>query len=96
MTILQETLYKMPATFSSNQFAEKAKDLGYPEHFIKSGKIGHFLHNNCKQSPESRRLWYKTAKDLSVNQDDELQRAIAIVKANGYKIMKQVSDWKEI
>lgn len=98
MTILQKALLEMSATFSSNEFAEKAKQLGYPDKLIKSGKLGQFLHRTCLQSPDSKRIWYKTQKantELDF-ENDSLTKAIAIIKANGYRIMKQVTDWKEI
>jgi len=90
MEILKKTLDEMPINFNSNQFANQAKKNGFSQYQINSGLMLSFLHNNCKQGL-TRRQWIKKNSNLF-----ELNEAIRIIKANGYKIMKQKIEWIEL
>ena len=58
MEILIKTLEQMPTTFSSNQFANKARKNGLTNQEIGNGAVGTFLHRNAHQG-SSRRMWTK-------------------------------------
>lgn len=92
MNHLELALEKMPFVFSSNKYSRKCKQLGYPEELIRGGYLGKFLHEHCTQV-NSRRIWQKVKQDKPNN---NIEQAIALLKAEGYKISKQVIDWKEI
>lgn len=94
--ILQKALDKMPQQFSSNEFSDKAIRLGYPKEMISRGRLGLFLHKNCIQSPESRRMWMKKKDDQTLHFNVDLETAIGLLKMKGYKIMKPKTDWEEI
>jgi hypothetical protein len=96
---LELALEQMPKIFSSNEFSQKSQALGYPKELIPKGFIARFLHRNCNQL-DSTRMWAKeysqanqpTSKSIS----NDVENAITLLKKNGYKISKQVIDWKEI
>ena len=92
MNHLELALEKMPFVFSSNKYSRKCKQLGYPEELIRGGYLGKFLHEHCTQV-NSRRIWQKSKQEKT---STNIEQAISLLKAEGYKISKQVIDWKEI
>jgi len=64
MEILTETLNKMPKTFSSNQFAEKARKKGLTNKEVENGVVGVFLHRNAIQG-NTKRMWTKNQSTVS-------------------------------
>jgi hypothetical protein len=94
--ILTKALDKMPQQFSSNEFSERAIKLGYPRQMIARGRMGLFLHKNCVQSAESKRMWEKKKDEQTLNFNVDLETAIGLLKMKGYKIMKPKTDWEEI
>jgi len=96
MDILKKTLDEMNYSFSSNEFSKKARKNGLSKREVDNGVIALFLHRNAIQG-ETRRMWrkhngLKSDKDKS----DKIMEAIDLLKSNGYKILKPVSDWIEI
>jgi hypothetical protein len=65
MEILAETLNGMPRTFSSNQFANKARKKGLTNQEIENGAVGTFLHRNAIQG-NSKRMWTKNNPIVSI------------------------------
>jgi len=65
MEILMETLNRMPRTFSSNQFADKARKKGLTNRQIESGAVGTFLHRNATQG-NTKRMWTKNQPIISI------------------------------
>ncbi len=98
--ILLRTLSKMGTIFSSNEFSSKAQKLGLSKRAISNGVAANFLHKNAIQL-NTKRMWRKRNQ---VNENDILKReksneiayAIDLLKANGYKILKQVSEWVDV
>jgi hypothetical protein len=90
---LDLALEKMPVIFSSNEFSDKCKNLGIQDEFIKKGNLGKYLHRHCSQH-NSKRMWskQKTSKVINTN----IEQAIALLKSEGYKISKQIVEWKEL
>jgi hypothetical protein len=95
MNHLELALEKMPLVFSSNKYSKKCKQLGYPEELIRGGNLGRFLHEHCIQV-NSRRIWQKGKAAVIQKPNNNVEQAIMLLKAEGYKISKQVIDWKEI
>lgn len=97
MDILKKTLDEMKFYFSSNEFSKKARKNGLSKQQVNNGAIAFFLHRNAVQG-ETRRMWRKHNKGLTPNYElsDKIMEAIDLLKANGYKIMKPVSDWIEV
>ncbi len=98
--ILEKTLVQMPDIFTSNMFSKQAEKNGYPRELIVNGHLGLFLHKNCKQG-DSKRTWFKIKSfenkiHNQVNVQMSLEEAIKIVKANGFKVMKQNIEWIEL
>jgi hypothetical protein len=92
--ILSKSLEKMPDFFSSNQFADAAIRLNYPKIAITKGMLGSYLHKHATQSNTSKRMWHKRGNYQQ--QFNDIDAAISLLKSQGYKIMKPVSDWQEI
>jgi len=90
MEILEKTLEQMPINFNSNQFAHQARKNGFSQYQINSGLMLTFLHKHCKQGL-TRRQWVKKNSNSL-----ELNEAIKVIKANGYKVMKQKIEWIEL
>jgi len=98
MEILEKVMEKMPTHFSSNEFVKKAVKLGLANVYRTNGTIIRFLHKNAIQTT-SRKMWMKRddPKEQSrISFDDEILRAIDLLKSKGYKIMKPVSEWQEL
>ena len=96
MDILNKTLSEMKFTFSSNEFSKKAKKNGLSKQEVNNGVIALFLHRNAVQA-DTRRMWRKHNEITSdKHKSDEIMRAIDLLKANGYRILKPVSDWMEL
>jgi len=92
--ILIKTLHQMGNSFSSNEFSRQARVNGITDFQVASGLLGKFLHKYAYQG-NSKRLWYKE-KPNNVNVNEQVQFAINILKQNGYKILKPVSEYIEI
>ena len=96
MEILKKTLSEMNFTFSSNEFSKKAQKNGLSKQEVNNGVIALFLHRNAVQG-ETRRMWRKHNGLTSDKQkSDKIMEAIDLLKSNGYKILKPVSDWVEL
>jgi hypothetical protein len=98
--ILFETLDKMKNNFSSNEFSTKARRLGLNKRAVANGIVAAFLHLNAIQG-ETRRMWSKktfTFKktptiEKAETEVEKINAAILLLKKNGYKILKEVSEW---
>jgi|GEM_PF-3215724 len=93
--IMFKTLDKMKNDFSSNEFSRIAKRFGLSKRAIANGAIANFLKINAIPG-DSIRLWTKKHSDhnyFKVDKSDEILSAINLLKDNGYKVLKQVSDW---
>ena len=96
----------MPRYFSSNEFSRKAQKKGLSINSIHNGIIVNYLTINADRG-ESKRMWYKrnteivqnvqhTQKEIFYDKEAEIKKAIALLKANGYKIMKQTIEFVEV
>jgi hypothetical protein len=96
MEILKKTLSEMNFSFSSNEFSKRAKKNGLSKMEIANGAIAMFLHRNAVQG-ETRRMWRKhNGILLETPKTDQIMEAIALLKSQGYKVLKPVSDWVEL
>jgi hypothetical protein len=96
MEILKKTLGEMNFSFSSNEFSKKARKNGLSKQEIDNGVIALFLHRNAVQG-ETRRMWRKHNGLTSDKKlQDKIMEAIDLLKENGYKIMKPVTDWIDV
>ena len=96
--ILFKTLNRMNTDFSSNEFISTAKKIGLSKRSVAKGAVANFLHVNAVQG-ETRRMWTKnnqTNETFKREKSDEIMYAIDLLKSNGYKILKQVSDWVDV
>lgn len=97
MDILLKTLNEMNFTFSSNEFAKKARKNGLTKQEVDNGAVASFLHRNALNAG-SKRMWRKAALIPPTNDSkvDKINEAINLLKSKGYKIMKPVSEWIEL
>ena len=98
--ILFKALDKMKINFSSNEFSVKAQKLGLNKRCIANGVIANFLRKNAVQG-ETRRMWIKKNQPNKINtlkldKSDEIMLAIDLIKSEGYRVLKRVSDWIEV
>lgn len=91
--ILERALEIMPNEFTSNQFARTARELGIPQRLIDNGIVGNFLSAHVYRVSPDARSWYKDSQKVLTG---NIESAIALLKQNGYKVFKPVSDWQEI
>ena len=96
--ILHKTLREMPHIFSSNEFSKQAIKNGLTRREVGNGACASFLHIYAYQCESSRRMWQKSAEipKLTDSSIPDIQSAISLLKSNGYRIMKEVSDWVEM
>lgn len=94
MNILKQTLDNMTDIFSSNEFVKEAARLGFKQRDIDLGKCRNFLIENAEQHG-SRRTWRKKNTEL-FDVENQIQKAIDLLKKHGYKIMKPVNEWQEV
>ena len=90
MESLQKALNDMPTQFSSNQFSRMAKKYGLTPRQVQDGVCAQFLHQNCIQM-DTKRTW--TKGQLS---DDDISKAIYLLKSKGYKVLKPVTEFQEL
>ena len=90
MESLQKALNDMPNYFSSNQFSRKAKRYGLTTRQVQDGVCAQFLHQNCIQM-DTKRTWSK-----SQTTDNDISKAISLLKSKGYKVLKPVTEYQEL
>ena len=95
LQILDATFAQMPNEFTSNDFTKKLRKNKYDNRWIINHDNTRYLHANALQL--SQRTWKKldVRNDISVG-IDTIGEAIELLKAHGYKVMKQVSEYREI
>ncbi len=96
MDILIKTLETMPNSFTSNEFCKCARKKGYPKNLVVNGFCLKFLLQHAVRASESKRMWTKMNQKIHTTNENEIQQAIALLKSNGYKVMKPISDWAEV
>ena len=95
LQILEATFDQMPNEFTSNEFTKKLRKNKYDNKWIINHDNTRYLHTHALQL--SHRRWKKVGvrTDIGVG-IDTIQEAIDLLKAQGYKVMKQVSEYREI
>lgn len=93
--ILEATFAQMPNEFTSNEFTNKLRKNRYDNRWIANHDNVKYLQQHAIQL--SQRRWKKldVRIDTSVT-IDTIQEAIELLKSQGYKVMKQVSEFREI
>jgi hypothetical protein len=93
--ILELTFAQMPNEFTSNEFTNKLRKNKYDNRWIANHDNVKYLQQHAIQL--SLRRWKKinVRIDTSVT-IDTIQEAIELLKSQGYKVMKQVSEFREI
>ena len=104
--ILERTFTQMPNVFTTNDFKIKAIENGY---FV-CNTIGQrwfpFLRKYADNNKVKGKTWtkrdnyknqsVKSTQESIMPQGEDLSKAIQMVKAAGYKVMKPVNDWIEL
>lgn len=102
MEELVKKLNQMPPAFTSNEFCKKAKHNGLSRNRIADGTCGLFLHQNAVQDGSKRRWRKKKVENFldtlvevaeinrSHDKKRDIARAVALLKSEGYKIMKPI------
>lgn len=95
---LQKALNNMTKHFSSNQFSKEAKKHGITPRQVQDGICAKFLHKNAIQS-NTKRTWIKIVEfdtKSKRNIDYDIEYAINLLKSKGYKILKPITEFKEL
>jgi len=111
LDIIVKTINDMPDIFTSREFNIKAIANGYPERMLKGKGLAVFIARFAKNDYHRSKRWTKLTApeftDLKINKQTELteltefnfdlslEKAVELLKNNGYKVMKPVSDWVE-
>ena len=94
--ILETTFDQMPNHFTSREFAKRARINGLvDDKFYSQGNAANFLHAKAFQTT-SNRCWSKTKTVTQSDVQNNIERAIALLKFHGYKIMKQETQYTEV
>ena len=103
--IFEQAFNEMPDEFTSKHFCTVCRKYGLKEQIIKNGDTRKYLENVCARSMDSRRSWFKVhnlqEKFLQMQLDletkeEKIQNAIALLKNEGYKVLKSETTFKEI
>jgi hypothetical protein len=107
--ILERTFNRMPKVFSANDFCNRLRSRGYPNHFI-TGQ-NHLAFIRDKTRALTKRTFEKIEiqqKELSLgafstsnqgevkNKEQQIKEAIELLKLEGYKIFKTVTINEEV
>jgi hypothetical protein len=93
--ILEAAFAQMPNEFTSNEFTNKLRKNKYDNRWIANHDNVKYLQQHAIQL--SLRRWKKLDARIDTNVNiNKIQEAIELLKSQGYKVMKQVSEYKEI
>ncbi len=93
--ILEAAFAQMPNEFTSNEFTKKLRKNKYDNRWIANHDNVKYLQQHAIQL--SLRRWKKLDARIDTNVNiNKIQEAIELLKSQGYKVMKQVSEYKEI
>ena len=93
--ILEVTFAQMPNEFTSNEFTNKLRKNRYDNRWIANHDNVKYLQQHAIQL--SLRRWKKINVRIDTNVNlDKIQEAIELLKSQGYKVMKQISEYREI
>lgn len=108
LDIIVNTINEMPDRFTSREFNAAAVINGYPERMLKGKGLAPYIARFAKNDYYRSKTWTKlTAPEVTkpvVYQQTELnecscnlslEKAVELLKNNGYKVMKPVADWVE-
>ena len=101
--ILFKTLNEMPRSFTSNAFNQRAINNGYPLESLRKQGLAYWLRKYVDNAYYGSKTWTKRTKitdypsttnlrenDLFSIQNDDVEKAIRLLKAKGYKILKTI------
>ena len=97
--LMEQTFNAMPLVFTSRQFGRTARAAGVPNKIIAEGFVGRFLAAGGRVVKLSRFVYQKHNEgqvELNLNTSTEEQKAIKLLKGLGYKVMKQITEFKEL
>jgi hypothetical protein len=93
--ILEAAFAQMPNEFTSNEFTNKLRKNKYDNRWIANHDNVKYLQQHAIQL--SLRRWKKLDARIDTNVNiNKIQEAIELLKSQGYKVMKQVSEFREI
>ena len=106
-SILNDTLAKMDDEFTSNEFSRMAEFNGITREEILNGVVAEYLRPRCNRLGSNRKWGKKSIKKIefktndpdirNIKSDEEIiNEAVELLKLNGYKVLKPVSEWVEL
>jgi len=97
-----EALQECPKVFSSNYFNNILKQKGVQKQIILNAKNYNFLKRYCDNQFKGSKTWVKKQKcEIKYNTDEtslelKIKECANFLKKHGYKVYKQVVEYKEI
>jgi hypothetical protein len=97
---VEAALGLMPKQFTGKQIADECRLHGGDEDRIRQGRIGQYLISNGLVKRISSGVYVKVESSSEpsrqVKTSDPIKDAIELLKSNGYRVMKPVTDFIEI
>ena len=88
MEELFKALDEMPNKFSSSEFCSKAREFGITTRQIQDAVCSKFLKQNA--------IHVEKRTYIKIESETYLERCIDYIKSEGYKVLKPVTEYKEL
>ena len=102
MELLTKAFDSMPDVFTSSDFTKAAIKAGYPKELTIRKGLGGFLMRFADNGYEFSKTWTKKTslikpekKKTVPNINNEIESAISLLKANGYKVLRPINEFIE-
>lgn len=95
-----EVSSRLPKEFTSAEFYKACRLYGVQERVLQSGAATLFLNKNFYSTSPTKRQWAKKEmpNELFTEQltEDPIKHAIEVLKKAGYRILKPITEYKEL
>ena len=94
MQLFEQILNEMPQQFSTELFIEKMRERNVNQNYIQSGHHVKYLKSKCQML--SKRMYSKSFLEQPQKPQLTEESCIRFLKSKGYKILKPITEFKEI
>lgn len=95
-----EVSSQLPNEFTSSDFYKACRAYGVQEWVLQSGAATQFLNKNFFSISPTKKKWAKKEVPNNLFQElltyDPIQQAIDVLKKAGYRILKPITEYKEL
>jgi len=96
--VLEDVFKAMPDVFTAREFRSQLEARGYNPYRGKKG-FNDFLSKHAKTEYPKSKTWIKktgTSWIEPISEKTDLQKAIELLKNNGFRILKPINQWEEL